>query len=76
MFIMALHGLVKLYLVDIVMFYILKNSKTPVTEAFGSNSQKVGLGLDPSKEGTDSIFRGFNGSLAELSNFRKAGFFH
>jgi ABC-type lipoprotein export system ATPase subunit len=40
---MALHGLVKLYLVDIVMFYILKNSKTPVTEAFGSNSQKVGL---------------------------------
>jgi hypothetical protein len=44
MFIMALHGLVKLYLVDIVMFYILKNSKTPVTEAFGSNSQKVGLG--------------------------------
>jgi hypothetical protein len=25
------------------MFYILKNSKTPVTEAFGSNSQKVGL---------------------------------
>jgi hypothetical protein len=43
MFIMALHGLVKLYLVDIVMFYILKNSKTPVTEAFGSNSQKVGL---------------------------------
>jgi hypothetical protein len=43
MFIMALHGLVKLYLVDIVMFYILKNSKTPVTEAFGSNSQKVGV---------------------------------
>jgi hypothetical protein len=42
---MALHGLVKLYLVDIVMFYILKNSKTPVTEAFGSNSQKVGLSL-------------------------------
>jgi hypothetical protein len=36
--------LVKLYLVDIVMFYILKNSKTPVTEAFGSNSQKVGVG--------------------------------